>query len=1186
MNTNAWKKNWQMSKKIWPSCTNERKALPKKKKQTKQQKEEAEKYNRYLEHIEQLKVQRALWKLYFLEHDINAGERELADLRKQVSEYEQQKHDKDNLLKEAQKSQAAKKKQVNNAERSLQKGTRDYQDSCAELGKAEAELKSQTESIKRLQDSLKKVTKTAEDQKKDMKKLEKEIQEKKRELGAVETEHASALRAATGLQITPEQRQKYSDLSSKARQKTVELRAEYDDIKRTYDSSSKEVSDLETQQKDLESRKEEATTDKDSAEKRLESLQQTRKEEKEGLDSDLQESKQLRSELESDKKRQKELAAELEEVQGSLADAKDARQKSNSEKQILNAVEDMQRLFSGVYGRMLDLCTPVSSKYHLAVDVAFGRYVDAVVVDTTTTAKECINYLRQHQMKPQYFFPLDSLRISHPEESLINEMVGPYKLLRDVIRCDKEIEDAVAFVCGRTVIAETLYDATKFRFDKQIQAKVITVDGAVVAKNGSMTGGMSQEETSRAKRWSEKEMEAIHQKRDKLLNEEEKLRRRIASSGMTSESLPKKISDIENRISERRHKIGVLDDDIKQEQESIKARNRELQEINKQLKSTNQKHSKAKKALDQSEEKLNKKQSDIDSIKEEVFSDFCKELNIESISEYENTVMSKESQFKSRTRGLEDTIKVLENKLEYEESRKLDDNVAKIEKQIDDAESGKDKLEQKVQTCKDNVESAKMKQHELEERVSELKEELKDEEEEVSALKQAKEAANKKVSDVQRKVTTQETFLERKRADRHQMLTDARMDQVELPLLNQGDEGSEDKSGKKGKQTRHSSNEDDTTITSEGDTRGDENATASTRSAQLLSESSQRFSQSDGAAVRRDSERVAEIDFSAMEVHITNPERMSKSEIEKKTSEYDDKISSTQMEVEQMRPNLKAVEQFEEISERLERVGEDLEKSRQKVRELNKEFSQIKERRTHMFMSAFRFVAKRIDSIYKELTRSRRNTMGGKARLDLANEEEPFSSEGIRYHAMPPMKKFRDMDQLSGGEKTVAALALMFAIHEFQPAPFFIMDEIDAALDNANVARVSNYLRRRAAASGKSRQISDRASLSSGDSSKGGERQERRKNREKPLQFVVISLKDAFYSKAHSLIGVYRDNAHCCSGTLTLDLSPYGNENQEAPDTPDTYSPKQNTPARDGTPQASSRGYHSRRNLAQELTTS
>ena|ERR1700744_2223751 len=108
---------------------------------------------------------------------------------------------------------------------------------------------------------------------------------------------------------------------------------------------------------------------------------------------------------------------------------------------------------------------------------------------------------------------------------------------------------------------------------------------------------------------------------------------------------------------------------------------------------------------------------------------------------------------------------------------------------------------------------------------------------------------------------------------------------------------------------------------------------------------------------------------------------------------------------------------------------------------------------------------------------------------------------------MPPMKRFRPMEQLSGGEKTVAALALLFAIHSYHPAPFFVLDEIDAALDNLNVTRVSNYIRARA--------------------------------HQDLLQCVVISLKDNFYTKADSLIGVYRDINNERSGVLSIDLQKY-----------------------------------------------
>lgn len=84
--------------------------------------------------------------------------------------------------------------------------------------------------------------------------------------------------------------------------------------------------------------------------------------------------------------------------------------------------------------------------------------------------------------------------------------------------------------------------------------------------------------------------------------------------------------------------------------------------------------------------------------------------------------------------------------------------------------------------------------------------------------------------------------------------------------------------------------------------------------------------------------------------------------------------------------------------------------------------------------------------------------VGGQAYLSLESGDEPFL-HGIKFTAMPPTKRFRDMEQLSGGEKTVAALALLFAIHSYQPSPFFVLDEVDAALDSTNVVRVANYLR-------------------------------------------------------------------------------------------------------------------------------
>lgn len=97
------------------------------------------------------------------------------------------------------------------------------------------------------------------------------------------------------------------------------------------------------------------------------------------------------------------------------------------------------------------------------------------------------------------------------------------------------------------------------------------------------------------------------------------------------------------------------------------------------------------------------------------------------------------------------------------------------------------------------------------------------------------------------------------------------------------------------------------------------------------------------------------------------------------------------------------------------------------------------EYRHELFMKAFDHISGNIDKIYNELTKSNAHSVGGlsgthavggTAYLNLENPDEPYLY-GIKYSAMPPTKRYRDMSQLSGGEKTVAALALLFSIHRY-----------------------------------------------------------------------------------------------------------------------------------------------------------
>ncbi len=103
------------------------------------------------------------------------------------------------------------------------------------------------------------------------------------------------------------------------------------------------------------------------------------------------------------------------------------------------------------------------------------------------------------------------------------------------------------------------------------------------------------------------------------------------------------------------------------------------------------------------------------------------------------------------------------------------------------------------------------------------------------------------------------------------------------------------------------------------------------------------------------------------------------------------------------------------------------------------------------FTEKFAEIAREFDRVFKELFG------GGKATLELM-EDEDILEAGIRIIAQPPGKKLQNMMQLSGGEKALSAISLLFAIQNLKPSPFCLLDEIEAALDDSNVGRFAKYL--------------------------------------------------------------------------------------------------------------------------------
>lgn len=152
-----------------------------------------------------------------------------------------------------------------------------------------------------------------------------------------------------------------------------------------------------------------------------------------------------------------------------------------------------------------------------------------------------------------------------------------------------------------------------------------------------------------------------------------------------------------------------------------------------------------------------------------------------------------------------------------------------------------------------------------------------------------------------------------------------------------------------------------------------------------------------------------------------------------------------------------------------------------------------------MFMDGFGQITLKLKEMYQMIT------LGGDAELELVDSLDPFS-EGIVFSVRPPKKSWKNISNLSGGEKTLSSLALVFALHHFKPTPLYVMDEIDAALDFKNVSIVANYI----------------------------------KERTKNAQFVIISLRNNMFELADRLVGIYKTNN--CTKSVSINPKAFGVE--------------------------------------------
>ncbi len=178
-----------------------------------------------------------------------------------------------------------------------------------------------------------------------------------------------------------------------------------------------------------------------------------------------------------------------------------------------------------------------------------------------------------------------------------------------------------------------------------------------------------------------------------------------------------------------------------------------------------------------------------------------------------------------------------------------------------------------------------------------------------------------------------------------------------------------------------------------------------------------------------------------------DPEHENVSQLKKRIGELKNEIKS-------LGPvNVNAIEEYKETAERhafLSTQHDDLVKAGEDLKAIIKDLDTGMRKQ---FMEQFAIMQTEFSKAFKELFG------GGKGTLELV-EDEDILEAGIRIIAQPPGKKLQNMMQMSGGEKALTAIALLFAIQNMKPSPFCLLDEIEAALDENNVVRYANYLKK------------------------------------------------------------------------------------------------------------------------------
>jgi len=732
---------------------------------------------------------------------------------------------------------------------------------------------------------------------------------------------------------------------------------------------------LETMMEQMIKRREELTQDLEKSES-----DRTAQEEKvKSLEKEFQEAKEQESSLTEDvQARENDLREADQDIARLNRELGDAKTQYTANEARLDSLRNITERYegygssirevmklkekkTGIHGVVADIIK-VDKKYEIAIETALGGNIQNIVTDTEATAKDAIAYLKANKFGRATFLPLKAVtgREEFRNEAVLSEH-GVLGLASSLVNVEERYEGVARYLLGRIVVADNIDNALALARKYNYSLIIVTLEGELLNRGGSLTGGAFKNKSNLLSR--RREIEELENSLKELTQKQEAYAKDIDMVTLRKENLDKEIADLRALLQESRIYLNT----IKINLDAANARKEEIQgtfeNINKENAQIEEQTGSIQNENTSLDSELDSNQKENESIKEEILALEEKQVKLREQEAAELLIAQNmrvdHSRLVEQNSFLTNSIIRLENEIE-----KLNNDKTTLETNRTASIRGMDEKREEIEKIRQTLEQAEVDKKEL---LAHL--------DEVEAAKEEQTGSHKGFID--------------KREEYSERIADL---DKEVFRLNSSREKLEER--------------------------------FENRSSYIWDEYELTYN---NALPLRD-ESLTDV------------------------KEMRDKINELKASIRGLGViNVGAIDEYKEVKERYDFLTNQYQDLQKAEADLVKIIRDLDKQMRTQFNTEFKKIRAEFSKVFKEMFG------GGTGSIELEEDVDVLDA-GISIIAQPPGKKLQNMLQLSGGEKALTAIAVLFAIQNLKPSPFCILDEIEAALDDANITRFAEYL--------------------------------------------------------------------------------------------------------------------------------